>query len=126
MGVTALLASAGCTGPSTGPTGDFEVAEASILELQAALEDGRATSAGLVDRYLARIAAYDRLGPALNTIIRLNPLARRQAEALDEERAAGTVRGPLHGIPDPDEGQLRHGLDAHDGVQSGAGGTPSG
>ena len=99
MGVTALLASAGCTGPSTGPTGDFEVAEASILELQAALEDGRATSAGLVDRYLARIAAYDRLGPALNTIIRLNPLARRQAEALDAERAAGAVRGPLHGIP---------------------------
>ena len=97
--VAALLSSAACTGPSTGPTGGFEVAEASILELQAALEDGRATSADLVDRYLARIAAYDRPGPALNTIIRLNPLARRQAEALDEERAAGTVRGPLHGIP---------------------------
>ena len=97
--MAALLSSAACTGPSTGPTGGFEVAEASILELQAALEDGRATSADLVDRYLARIAAYDRPGPALNTIIRLNPLARRQAEALDEERAAGTVRGPLHGIP---------------------------
>ena len=94
-----LLAGAACTNPSTGPGGDFEVAEASILELQSALEDGRTTSAGLVDLYLARIAAYDRLGPALNTIIRLNPLARRQAEALDEERAAGTVRGPLHGIP---------------------------
>ena len=97
--MAALLIGAACTGPSTGPTGDFEVAEASILELQAALEDGRATSADLVVRYQARIAAYDRLGPALNTIIRLNPLARRQAEALDEERAAGTVRGPLHGIP---------------------------
>ena len=97
--VAALLSSAACTGPSTGPTGGFEVTEASILELQAALEDGRATSADLVDRYLARIAAYDRPGPALNTIIRLNPLARRQAESLDEERAAGTVRGPLHGIP---------------------------
>ncbi len=97
--VTALLIGGACTGSSTGPTGDFEVAEASILELQAALEDGRATSADLVDRYLARIEAYDRLGPALNTIIRLNPLARRQAEALDAERAAGTVRGPLHGIP---------------------------
>ena len=77
----------------------FEVAEASILELQAAMQEGRVTSAQLVDRYLARIRAYDRTGPALNTIIRLNPRARAQADSLDAERAVGTVRGPLHGIP---------------------------
>ena len=83
------------------PPGDagFEVAEASILELQAAMQEGQVTSAELVDLYLARIRAYDRAGPALNTIIRLNPRARAQADSLDAERAAGTVRGPLHGIP---------------------------
>ncbi len=88
-----------CTGPADTPRSDFEVAEASIAELQAAMEDGRTTSVDLVERYLARIAAYDRAGPALNTIIRLNPLAGEQARALDEERAAGTVRGPMHGVP---------------------------
>ena len=94
-----LLAASSCTGPPTRPDTDFEVAEASITELQTALEDGRATSVELVDLFLARIAAYDHAGPALNTIIRLNPLAREQAAALDAERAAGTSRGPMHGIP---------------------------
>ncbi|MCY3601259.1 MAG: amidase family protein [Gemmatimonadetes bacterium] len=77
----------------------FEVWEASIPELQAALESGRASSVGLVDAYFARIAAYDRAGPTLNAIIRLHPTAREQARRLDAERAAGRVRGPLHGIP---------------------------
>jgi Asp-tRNA(Asn)/Glu-tRNA(Gln) amidotransferase A subunit family amidase len=60
---------------------------------------GRITAAELVDAYLARIAAYDQAGPGLNTIIRLNPNARLEAEALDQERAARGPRGPLHGIP---------------------------
>ncbi|MFV1987207.1 MAG: amidase [Gemmatimonadota bacterium] len=77
----------------------FEVMETSITELQEALTEGRVTSAGLVDAYLARIAAYDQAGPALNAIIRVHPDARGQAERLDAERAAGNVRGPLHGIP---------------------------
>ena len=77
----------------------FEVWEASIPALQAALESGRATSVDLVDAYLARIAAYDPAGPTLNAIIRLHPEAREQARRLDAERAAGRVRGPLHGIP---------------------------
>ena len=77
----------------------FEVWEASILELQAALESGAATSVDLVDAYIARIAAYDRAGPTLNAIIRLHPGAREQAWRLDAERASGRVRGPLHGIP---------------------------
>ncbi len=78
---------------------DFDVMEASIPELQAALESGRATSVDLVDAYLARIAAYDKSGPSLNTIIRLHPTARAQTAAMDRERALGQVRGPLHGIP---------------------------
>ena len=60
---------------------------------------GRATSASLVDAYLARIDSYDKKAPALNAIIRLNPNARADAAAMDAERKAGQVRGPLHGIP---------------------------
>lgn len=77
----------------------FEVTEASLTELQTAMTEGRVTSAQLVDAYLDRIAAYDQAGPALNAIIRVHPDARGQAERLDAERAAGTIRGPLHGVP---------------------------
>ncbi|MEP6493846.1 MAG: amidase family protein [bacterium] len=75
------------------------VYETSITDLQTAMTQGRATSVGLVDAYVARINAYDHKGPALNAIIRLNPRARAEAAALDAERKAGHVRGPLHGIP---------------------------
>ncbi len=77
----------------------FEVHERSILELQAAQVEGRVTSRGLVDAYLARIAAYDQTGPRLNAIVVLNPRAREEAETLDRERAQSGPRGPLHGIP---------------------------
>lgn len=77
----------------------FEVAEASVSDLQRAMSEGRVTSAQLVDAYNARIAAYDHAGPALNAMIRLNPRALADAAALDAERKAGHVRGPLHGIP---------------------------
>jgi Asp-tRNA(Asn)/Glu-tRNA(Gln) amidotransferase A subunit family amidase len=53
----------------------------------------------ITEAYLARIHAYDQAGPRLNALIRLNPDALADAEALDRERAAGRVRGPLHGIP---------------------------
>ncbi len=77
----------------------FEVWEATIPELQEAMASGRVTSAELVDAYVARIQAYDHQGPRLNAIIRINPLARAAAEALDRERAENGQRGPLHGIP---------------------------
>jgi amidase len=76
-----------------------QVHEAGVLELQAAMARGDATAVGLVDAYLARIAAFDQAGPTLNSIIQLNPEARAQAAQLDQERARGQVRGPLHGIP---------------------------
>jgi amidase len=60
---------------------------------------GRVSSAGLVRAFLARIAALDRDGPQLYAVISLNPNAIADAAALDGERKAGTVRGPLHGIP---------------------------
>jgi amidase len=77
----------------------FEVAEASMTEVQKALTDGRVTSVQLVDAYRARIAAYDHAGPAINAMIRLNPNARKEAADLDAERKAGRVRGPMHGVP---------------------------
>jgi Asp-tRNA(Asn)/Glu-tRNA(Gln) amidotransferase A subunit family amidase len=73
--------------------------EKSISELQAAMEAGQVTSRGLVEIYLARIAAYDKQGPAINAMIALNPQALAAAEGMDAERKAGRVRGPLHGIP---------------------------
>jgi len=90
----------GAQGPRPAPTRPaFEVREASITDLQKAMAGGRVSAVQLVDAYLARIAAYDHAGPALNAMIRLNPRARAEAAALDAERRAGHVRGPLHGIP---------------------------
>src|SRR3954447_4099671 len=65
-------------------------------ELQSALADGRITSVDLVNAYLVRIAAYD---GKLNAIRTTAPNALAEARELDAERAAGHVRGPLHGIP---------------------------
>lgn len=73
--------------------------EATIPELQAAMDAGELTAVELVDFYLARIAAYDDAGPTLNAFIVVNPAAREQAAALDAERAVSGPRGPLHGIP---------------------------
>ncbi|MCI0437461.1 MAG: amidase [Gemmatimonadetes bacterium] len=88
----------------------FDVVEVPVPRLASALAAGEVTSVQLVDAYLARIAAYDQDGPALNTIIRLNPRARAEAAALDAERARGAVRGPLHGIPI----LLKDNFDTHD------------
>ncbi len=90
---------AGCTPQTETPSGAFDVMEKSITELNLALESGQVTSQELVAQYLDRIEAYDQRGPALNTIVTLNPRAAEEAAALDAQRASGTVRGPLHGIP---------------------------
>lgn len=74
----------------------FDVVEKSIPELQAAMAAGKVTSRELVESYLLRIALYE---DRLNATIAVNPRALEEAEALDRERAAGKVRGPLHGIP---------------------------
>ena len=77
----------------------YDVMEKTIAELQDAMQSGSLTSSDLVTIYLARIAAYDQEGPALNALISLNPRALEEAAALDRERAARGSRGPLHGIP---------------------------
>ena len=78
------------------PAKPFSVVEASIPEMRAALEQGRTTSHDIVQEYLTRIAIYE---DRLNTAITINPKALEEADERDRERAAGKIRGPLHGIP---------------------------
>ena len=80
-------------------TTPFHLEEASILQLQAAMESGTVSSRDLVEMYLARIDAYDRQGPAINAMLHVNPRAAEEAAALDREREMSGPRGPLHGIP---------------------------
>ncbi len=75
------------------------VEEATVAQLQARMSSGALDSRRLTRAYLDRIAAIDDAGPMLNAVIELNPEAMREATALDAERRAGKVRGPLHGIP---------------------------
>jgi hypothetical protein len=81
------------------PFQSFELMEATIPQLQAALAAGTITSKELVTAYLARIEAYDQRGPALNAISVLNGKALDEALAMDAERRAGKTRGLLHGVP---------------------------
>ena len=77
----------------------FDVVEAGIADLRAALESGRTTSEELVTRYLERIAAYDTGGIRLNALVVMNPDVLAEARASDARRAAGSTLGPLDGIP---------------------------
>jgi amidase len=77
----------------------FELDELTVAQLQEAMAGGRYTSRRLVQLYTDRINAIDRQGPALRSVIELNPDAISIADSLDAERKAGRVRGPWHGIP---------------------------
>jgi amidase len=77
----------------------YDVVEKSIAELAADMAAGRVTAEALAGAYLARIAAIDRAGPALRSVIAVSPRALDDARAMDAERAAGNVRGALHGVP---------------------------
>jgi amidase len=77
----------------------FELDEESVAGLQEAMTSGRLTARAIAERYLARIDAIDKAGPALNSVLETNPDALAIADALDRERKANGPRGPLHGIP---------------------------
>src|SRR2546426_12106986 len=74
----------------------FNVVEATIPEMEAAMKNKQVTSRELVLQYLSRIALYE---DKLHAVIAVNPNALKEAEELDRERTQGKVRGPLHGIP---------------------------
>jgi Asp-tRNA(Asn)/Glu-tRNA(Gln) amidotransferase A subunit family amidase len=78
---------------------EFELATATIADIQAAMDAGALTAERLVQLYLNRIAAYDQHGPALNSLITVNADALATARALDRERRASGPRSLLHGIP---------------------------
>jgi amidase len=80
-------------------TSAFALEEATIEQLQEWMQARRYTSRQIVDLYLERIEQIDRGGPALRSVIEVNPDARAIADALDAERSARGPRGPLHGIP---------------------------
>ncbi len=75
------------------------ILDAGVHEQQAQMAAGKLTSSSLVQQYLARIAAVDKAGPRLNSVIETNPDALKIATEMDRERASGRLRGPLHGIP---------------------------
>ncbi len=77
----------------------FKLNEAGISQIGTALDKGELTCTQVVQLYLDRIQQIDKNGPALNSVIELNPDAIQIAKALDEELAADKKRGPLHGIP---------------------------
>jgi len=93
----ALLALVGSASMARATT--FDLSTATIADIDAAFDAGALTSEKLVQLYLARIAAYDQKGPALNTIITLNSKALQTARELDAERKAKGPRSKLHGIP---------------------------
>ncbi|MEO7253275.1 MAG: amidase, partial [Casimicrobium sp.] len=84
---------------ATKPSATFDLVEADVATLQTLMKSGKTTSLALVRAYLSRIRTIDKSGPRINSVIELNPDAIRIARGLDRERKAGTVRGPLHGIP---------------------------
>ncbi|HLW78746.1 MAG TPA: amidase family protein, partial [Terriglobia bacterium] len=104
MGSATLLRTTGIAPSATASVSvadvtSSELTEASIAALQDARKSGRLTARALTQKYLARIAAVDKHGPAINSVIELNPDALSIADALDQERKAKGPRGPLHGIP---------------------------
>ncbi len=94
--VAALVAASVTLSSQSKPAPRFTVVEASIQDMQRAMREGRVTSRQLVEQYLIRIALYEE---KLNAVMAVNPKALQEADRLDEERRAGKVRGPMHGIP---------------------------
>ena len=91
--------------------------EWTIADLQEKMESGELSARQVADLYLQRIEAVDKAGPYINSVIELNPDALEIADGLDQERKAGKVRGPLHGIPI----LLKDNIDTHDRMQTTAG-----
>jgi amidase len=94
------LATAAAFVPRIGASAELvQLEELTITAMQEGMHSGRFTARTLTEMYLARIEAIDKSGPAINSVIELNPDALAIAEALDRQRKEGHVRGPMHGIP---------------------------
>ena len=85
--------------PNPATVAEFELDEVTIGKLQEGMESGKYTATSLTQKYLNRIHAIDKQGPAINAVIEVNPDALEIAASLDRERKTKGPRGPLHGIP---------------------------
>jgi amidase len=102
------------------PPAEFDLDELTIADLQSGMASGKYTAELLALKYLDRIDRIDDLdkdGPALNSVIELNPQVLGIAVDMDKERKAGRVRGPLHGIPV----LIKDNIDTHDRMMTTAG-----
>jgi amidase len=104
-------------GDSAGHVSAFEFDEVTIGVLQSGMMSGELTARSIAEKYLARIDAIDKHGPAVNSVIELNPDALAIADGLDRERQAKGPRGPLHGIPV----LIKDNIATHDRMQTTAG-----
>ncbi len=95
----AVLVSLLLAAPQAPAQPPFPLEEASSAQLQDWMSSGRYTARQIAELYLRRIQEIDQRGPQLRAVIEVNPDALAVAEALDAERKAKGVRGPLHGIP---------------------------
>ena len=101
--------------PSVPPS--FELEEATIVQLQQWMVSGRYSSRALCEMYLKRISEIDRTGPAIRSVLQLNPDALQIADSLDAERKSGHLRGAMHGIPV----LIKDNIDTHDRMTTAAG-----
>lgn len=95
----------------------FELDELTISDLQQGLQSGKYSSRELVEKYSDRISEIDKKGPALYSVIEMNPDAEKIAADLDRERKDKGSRGPLHGIPI----LIKDNIDTHDRMMTTAG-----
>ena len=101
-----LTGAAAVAGPLMAETQDtpkapkpVELDEATIADLQKAMNSGKETAHSITQKYLERIEEIDRNGPTLRSVIETNTEALAHADRLDKLRSEGVIRGPLHGIP---------------------------
>lgn len=90
---------ASVTSNERAPVKPFELDEITVAKLQREMQSGGLTAVSVTEKYLARLENADKHGPAVNSVIEINPEALAMAERLDRERKAKRPRGPLHGIP---------------------------
>ena len=99
LSLSTVAARATVAASAADATMEVALEEATLDQLGAALRERRASALALTRAYGERIAAIDRMGPTLRSVIELNPDAEAIAQRLDDEARAGHWRGPLHGIP---------------------------
>ncbi|HEX7332025.1 MAG TPA: amidase [Pyrinomonadaceae bacterium] len=114
---TAATCAVALANPASALPAAFELDELTISDLQQGLQSGKYTARELVEKYSERISDIDKKGPALRSVIEMNPDAEKIAADLDRERKERGSRGPLHGIPI----LIKDNIDTHDRMMTTAG-----